>query len=346
MNPQRTNRFLRALARFFLMALGYALCVPLLEWSFEAHVTLRSLVSDYFIALAYAISIGALLSATLGILWQRSCAWSIGLRWPVRALAVAGGTAIGCLVAGLAPLAALGPGYHYWPSFIASFKISLTLSTAAVAFAVNYERMRSRLQVSTLELKNKELERQRALKLATDARLSSLESRMRPHFLFNTLNAIASLVELGRREQAIEMLERLNAILHRTLRRDTPGRIRVAQELELLDDYLAIEQARLQGVDRVHRVELREPLAGGVAQPVLIGLRQLLPESAGRGAMAAFGKRHRREGPQPRRRAGNPGGATRAVGLPLGARASSHRGASWQPRGGGEARPGSAGGAR
>ena len=76
------------------------------------------------------------------------------------------------------------------------------------------------------------------------AHLRALQMQLEPHFLFNTLNAIASLVELDRKQQAIETLERLNAILHRTLREGTPARIRVAQELDLLDDYLAIEQTR------------------------------------------------------------------------------------------------------
>jgi two-component sensor histidine kinase len=108
-------------------------------------------------------------------------------------------------------------------------------------------------------------EQVRALELEkqlSEARLCALEMQIEPHFLFNTLNAIASLVELGRNQQAIEMLERLNAILHRTLRRDTPGRIRVAQELELLDDYLAIEQTRFADRLRVDMAIDPEALGG------------------------------------------------------------------------------------
>jgi len=122
-------------------------------------------------------------------------------------------------------------------------------------------------------------EKLRALELEkqlSEARLRALEMQIEPHFLFNTLNAIASLVELGRREQAIGMLERLNAILHRTLQRDTPGRIRVAQELELLDDYLAIEQTRF--ADRM-RVDMAiDPAALGGLVPCF--LMQPLVENA------------------------------------------------------------------
>jgi hypothetical protein len=99
--------------------------------------------------------------------------------------------------------------------------------------------VRLRLVSQREELRAVSLEKQ-----LSEARLRALQMQIEPHFLFNTLNAIASLVELGRKEQAIETLERLNAILHRTLREGTPARIRVAQELDLLDDYLAIEQTR------------------------------------------------------------------------------------------------------
>jgi sensor histidine kinase YesM len=245
MNSQRIARLFRTLGRLVLMALGYSLCVPLLEWSFEDHVTRRHLVVDYFISLAYAFSIGALLSTTLATLWQRSCAWPIVARWPVRALAVVGGTAIGCLVAGLAPLAALGPSYNYWRSFAASFKIALVLSIGAVTFAVNYERMRSRLQVSALELKNKELERQRALKLATDARLSSLESRMRPHFLFNTINSVSSLIPEDPK-RAERMLTQMANLLRFSLDSSQTGLVPLEREMKIVEDYLDIERARFE----------------------------------------------------------------------------------------------------
>jgi LytS/YehU family sensor histidine kinase len=68
--------------------------------------------------------------------------------------------------------------------------------------------------------------------------------QLEPHFLFNTLNAITTLVELGRQEQAVEMLAHLNAMLKSTLKRSAPEKIPLSQELELVESYLAIEQAR------------------------------------------------------------------------------------------------------
>jgi LytS/YehU family sensor histidine kinase len=96
------------------------------------------------------------------------------------------------------------------------------------------------------------------------AHLRALQMQLEPHFLFNTLNAITSLVELDRKEQAVETLERLNAILHRTLQDGAPARIRVAQELDWLDDYLAIEQTRYADRLRVDMAIDPEALTGMV----------------------------------------------------------------------------------
>ena len=90
-----------------------------------------------------------------------------------------------------------------------------------------------------------ELQRQLAA-----AQLKALQMQLEPHFLFNTLNAITTLVELGRQQQAAQMLGHLNAILKRTLERDTPEKIPLSQELEIVESYLAIEQVRF--ADRLH----------------------------------------------------------------------------------------------
>lgn len=97
----------------------------------------------------------------------------------------------------------------------------------------------------------KSLELQRQL---SAAHLRALQMQLEPHFLFNTLNAITTLVELGRQKQAAEMLTHLNAILKSTLKRTTPEKVPLSQELEMMENYLAIEQVRF--ADRM-RVEIK-----------------------------------------------------------------------------------------
>ena len=88
-------------------------------------------------------------------------------------------------------------------------------------------------------MRSLELERQ----LST-AQLRALQMQLEPHFLFNTLNAVTTLVELGRIEQALVTLEHLNTVLKLVLKRNTPSKVPLAQELEVLESYLAIEQVR------------------------------------------------------------------------------------------------------
>ncbi len=122
-----------------------------------------------------------------------------------------------------------------------------------------------------------ELERQ-----LSDARLRALQMQIEPHFLFNTLNAITALVELGRQKEAVEMLAHLNAILKSTLKRTLPAKVPLAQELEIVESYLAIEQVRF--ADRL-RIEIKvEP--GALDSLVPCFLLQPIVENAIRHGIA------------------------------------------------------------
>jgi two-component system sensor histidine kinase AlgZ len=76
-----------------------------------------------------------------------------------------------------------------------------------------------------------------------EARLQALQARIRPHFLFNSLNAILSLIRRDprRAERALEDL----ADLFRTLMGDARRFVRLADEIALLERYAGIEQLRL-----------------------------------------------------------------------------------------------------
>ncbi len=78
---------------------------------------------------------------------------------------------------------------------------------------------------------------------ATEAQLAALQAQMNPHFLFNALNTVASLVRTdGRAAEAT--VENLAEILRRTLDRSQNGRGTVREELDYLEAYLAVEQER------------------------------------------------------------------------------------------------------
>jgi signal transduction histidine kinase len=97
-------------------------------------------------------------------------------------------------------------------------------------------------------MRSLELERQ-----LSSAHLRALQMQLEPHFLLNTLNAVTALTEMGRKEEALETLDHLNTILKTVLQRSTPSKIPLAQELEIVESYLAIERVRF--ADRL-RVDL------------------------------------------------------------------------------------------
>lgn len=122
----------------------------------------------------------------------------------------------------------------------------------------------------TIEAENREeqLKRSRAETIAQEAQLKMLRYQLNPHFLFNTLNAIASLVEGKRSANANTMIVQLSNFLRYSLENDPIQRVSLAQELDALRLYLNIEQTRFG-----ERLKLNfdiEPEANEVMVPSLL----------------------------------------------------------------------------
>jgi LytS/YehU family sensor histidine kinase len=78
-----------------------------------------------------------------------------------------------------------------------------------------------------------------------EARLKTLEAELHPHFLFNTLHAISTLIHV-QPDAADRMISRLSDLLRITFARSGAARITLQEELEFLEKYLEIEQTRFQ----------------------------------------------------------------------------------------------------
>ena len=87
---------------------------------------------------------------------------------------------------------------------------------------------------------------------AASAQLAMLRYQLNPHFLFNTLNSISTLVLLKQSEPANAMLSRLSAFLRYTLANEPTARVTLAQEIETLKLYLDIEKMRFEDRLRPH----------------------------------------------------------------------------------------------
>lgn len=107
---------------------------------------------------------------------------------------------------------------------------------SALYFAINYF-LRVEEQADRLQ----RLEAQ-----ATAAQLAMLRYQLNPHFLFNTLNSISTLVLLKQTEPANAMLTRLSGFLRHTLIAEPGSKVTLAQEIETLQLYLDIERMRFE----------------------------------------------------------------------------------------------------
>jgi signal transduction histidine kinase len=100
---------------------------------------------------------------------------------------------------------------------------------------------------------------------AQHAQLEALRYQLNPHFLFNTLNSISSLIVTRRNEDAEHMTNKLSSFLRSSLTCDPAGLIPLDEELALIEEYLDIEAVRFG--ERLN-VEIEcEPAAGSALIP-------------------------------------------------------------------------------
>ncbi|TCJ41156.1 sensor histidine kinase [Parafrankia sp. BMG5.11] len=137
---------------------------------------------------------------------------------------------------------------------------------SALYYAINF--------FLTVEEQADRLERLEAQ--ATSAQLAMLRYQLNPHFLFNTLNSISTLVLLKQTEPANAMLTRLSAFLRHTLVSEPGSKVTIAQEVETLNLYLGIERMRFE--ERLRTDFQIEPEAANACLPSM--LLQPLVENA------------------------------------------------------------------
>jgi len=255
--------------------------ILLLAFSFQ-HFSLERLYYTFLFSLIYAQCIGCLNFATMPAIWPALSHYKPWLRWPGRVVAIFINTVIGSLIA-CSLLVAIHwlPMEHYWEEFWGSLKIATVIALGAGIAIGMYETFEERLAETTMQLRTKELERERALKLATEAQLASLESRIHPHFLFNTLNSISSLIPEDP-ARAERLIGQMAALLRFSLDANQAGLVPLASELKIVEDYLEIERARFG--DRLrYRIDLAGELNGSRVPPLAV---QTLVENSVKFAIA------------------------------------------------------------
>ncbi len=153
------------------------------------------------------------------------------------------------------------------------FTFALLAAWAALYYGINY----------FLLLDEQIKQRERLESQASSAQLAMLRYQLNPHFLFNTLNSISTLVLLKQTERANAMLARLSSFLRYTLANEPTAKVTLAQEVETLKLYLEIEKMRFEDRLRPHFKIESETI--GVRLPSL--LLQPLMENAIKYAVTA-----------------------------------------------------------
>lgn len=189
--------------------------------------------------------------------------------WGVTALVLAAAVGVTALIDGWTISLWRGESDRSFATLVLGvFYMDMTLLGAwsALYYAINYY-----LQVEQQADRLERLEAQ-----ATSAQLAMLRYQLNPHFLFNTLNSISTLVLLKQTEPANAMLTRLSGFLRHTLVSQPGGKVTIAQEVETLKLYLDIERMRFE--ERLRTVFSIDPAAADALIPSF--LLQPLVENA------------------------------------------------------------------
>ncbi len=131
-------------------------------------------------------------------------------------------------------------GFEYLGAILLNF--SLLAAWTALYYGINYY----------ILLEEQITHRERLENQASSAQLAMLRYQLNPHFLFNTLNSISTLVLLKQTERANAMLARLSSFLRYTLANESSAKVTLAQEVETLKLYLEIEKMRFEDRMRPH----------------------------------------------------------------------------------------------
>src|SRR5689334_18143348 len=128
----------------------------------------------------------------------------------------------------------IGIEWLSWIFITLPFGVAVYLCVVGIEHATRY----------FIDAREREVQIARLSEQLSGASFAALQAQLNPHFLFNTLNTITVLVRDNDREGAVSIVEHLSELLRRTLSRHQANEVTLGEELELVRQYVAIEQAR------------------------------------------------------------------------------------------------------
>jgi sensor histidine kinase YesM len=217
----------------------------------------RQLIEPFAISLLFTICIvplAAFVMPRVGpMIWSR---FLFPLNWAAVIVVMVVVALVGSTIAigGLRAVGYIRPGLA-WTWFVGSLRTSIIMTLIFGISISAIEALRAQLDDTMMALRTKERDEAETRRLAAEAQLAALESRVQPHFLFNTLNSIAALVH-DNPEGAERMTTQLASLLRSSLDQ-TSTLVTLAEELDVVRSYLEIERVRFG--DRLrYAIELDE----------------------------------------------------------------------------------------
>ncbi len=139
---------------------------------------------------------------------------------------------------------ALALGYRFsWRDQIPLLSMNFVLAALFGTLAVVYYTLRANAERMATQLKEKELNEERLTRIKMEAELQALQAKINPHFLFNTLNSIASLISENPKA-AESTVEKLSELFRYTLKSAEKSLVSIGEELDIVRTYLEIEKVR------------------------------------------------------------------------------------------------------
>jgi two-component system sensor histidine kinase AlgZ len=264
----QSHKYSAHIVRAMSIAAGATLLIALLLFSL-GKFRLSETVRELLIAFTYSILIALPSIVLITRISHRYAGRFPRLIVFMQALVLVCTAIAGSLAAGLViQIVGLLPRSYYWSEFRSSAPFSVVISLMIGLSMATYETLRYKLQATTLELRTRQVEQERAYKLLAEAQLSSLESRIHPHFLFNTLNSIAALIPSDP-VRAEDTVGKLASLLRFSLNANHSRLVPLSQELKIVRDYLEIEKTRF-GSRLRYEIIVPEALDGVKVPPLAL----------------------------------------------------------------------------
>jgi len=125
---------------------------------------------------------------------------------------------------------------NYWQLSLLHIDLLVYIAIVCVGYTIHYYS-----QSKAQALCNEKLAHQ-----LLQVELQSLKSQLNPHFLFNTLNTVASLIRLDEKQGAINALSELSLMLRKVLEHQNDQLISMQEELDFINSYLTIQKVRFK----------------------------------------------------------------------------------------------------